>query len=582
MAGYNPYRQTNNNLLSNIPLDINNNNNNFFNNTLSRLSKFGRNYSETVIKNSRATNYNEDLTQLNDINGTVYSMFSRKVQALVTEKQKIAALSQDYISKINIFKEYAKKGEILDYVTKLTNDIIIYSKDKKFCELEDLPDTYSKIIKDKSKIIFENIYNRGGFNDGTLAWDICHDWLVEGFLCREIIYDSKGKNILAFQRLDPATIVPIIDPESGYKLWIQHFDDDQNRVVLLDSSIIYISYSGSSNYMETSYIEPLIKPYNELKSVERTRLLFNLINATMHKEFVIPTEGLSQSNAEQEMATLIADYKDHVMFDNTTGEIYIDGSKELPYSKEYWFPNSGEGRPEMSIIDPGGHDLNENTTLIWFKNNLKNASKFPLTRLDNTIGGGNIYSNGNEISHDDYNFTQYIDRLRSLFKDIILKPVIIQLILDFPELENNINIYNDINIEYFGHSELIKAKELSNMQAKSAIVTELQNGFKREDDKPYFHHDYLAKYVYELTDEQIALNNEYWKNSSSSVGGEAGDMSGGGDDMSGGGDMGGGDDMGAIDDMGGGDDMGATDDMSGGEDMGGGDDMGATDDMAPE
>jgi hypothetical protein len=59
------------------------------------------------------------------------------------------------------------------------------------------------------------------FDDGTSAWDLARDWLVEGYICREIVYDKKGKNIIGFQKLDPLKVIPIIDEQTGLKLWIQ-------------------------------------------------------------------------------------------------------------------------------------------------------------------------------------------------------------------------------------------------------------------------------------------------------------------------------------------------------------------------
>ena len=513
-GGYNPYRQNTsvgNSLLDNL---AGNENRSFFNSRIAKLSLFGRNYQEAAIKNAKGIHANEDITSISDSNGYSYTMFSRKVHAIMQERQTIAALSGDYLAKIPILREYAAKVEIRDFVTKMANEIIVYGKEKKFCEITDLPETYPPQIRKKIKDIFENIYTISGFADGSLAWDICRDWLVEGFLCREIIYDKKGKNIAGFQKIDPMSILPIIDPESGLKLWIQYPYDEQNRRVMLDAEIIYISYSGSSNYMELSYVEPLIRPYNELKSIERAKLLFNLINATMHKEFVIPTQGLSPMQAEQEIATLIADYKDHIAFDDTTGQIYIDGSKDLPYSKEYWLPNPGDSKPEVNIISPEGHDLNEGTMLTWFYNALKRASKFPFTRLDTGTGGGNLFNIGGDLTHDDYNFQQYIERLRALFKDILLKPIILQLLLDFPELEKNNKLYNDIDIIFYGHSEIIKAKLLSNMQAKASIAADLVNNLKREDDKPMLHWRMIAKHIMEYSDEFMAENEQFWKNES--------------------------------------------------------------------
>lgn len=61
--------------------------------------------------------------------------------------------------------------------------------------------------------------------------------------------------------------------------------------------------------------------------VERSKMMEYNTNGVLYKKFIIPVQ---QYLAE-------ADYKDQISFDDTTGEIMIDGSKNLPYSKEYWF-----------------------------------------------------------------------------------------------------------------------------------------------------------------------------------------------------------------------------------------------------
>jgi hypothetical protein len=160
--GYNPYRTQNSDNVLN-QLDISNN---FFTNRLSKLSNFGRNYYD-VLKNSKATHANEDLT-IND-NTNQYSLFSRKINAILNEKTSIAALNANYLIKIPILREYAMKDQIQELVSKLTNEIIVYKDDKKFCEIKDLSSEYSQIVKKKIKDIFEDLYNKSGFNDGALA-----------------------------------------------------------------------------------------------------------------------------------------------------------------------------------------------------------------------------------------------------------------------------------------------------------------------------------------------------------------------------------------------------------------------------
>lgn len=513
MNTYNPYQNQNNSqailgeIVSNNPIDQG-----FLSRRLSKLSLFGRNYDRAVLQNSKGIHKYEDKDAKFSGIDYKYSLLSRKSVAMMQERQNIASLNSDYYYKLPILQEYATKGEIRDVVTKLANEVVVYNKNKKFCEVTDLPSTYSALVKKRSKEIFELIYTQLGFTDRTHGWDLFRDFLVEGYICKEIIYDNRKKNVIGFQSLDPKTIVPYNDPKTGIQYWIQNATDRQDNVrVFQDAEIIYISYSGSSNYMETSYIEPLIKPYNELKNIERAKLQFNLINATMHKKVVIPTHGMSPAQAEQELLTLISDYKDNVQFDDTTGITYIDGSKDLPWSKEVWLTNDGESEPTYEIVNPEGANLNEDTTLIWFRNNFKLATKFPLTRFDATSGGGNIYSYGAEVSYDEYNFNKFIARLRALYKEIVLKPLSTQLLLEFPELEDNEFFLNDLDITFYGHSEIEKAKELANWQAKASIANDLMNNFKKNDDTPVFHWKLVAKHVMELSDELMQENDKFWQ-----------------------------------------------------------------------
>jgi hypothetical protein len=146
---------------------------------------------------------------------------------------------------------------------------------------------------------------------------------------------------------------------------------------------------------------------------------------------------------------------------------------------------------------------------------------------------------GQDLTYDDYNFDQYIQRLRTLFKEIILKPVILQLQLDFPELDRVVSLYNDIDIIYNGHSELIKAKQLSNLEAKANIAVNLTNNLKRSEDKPLLHWMFIAKQIMDFSDEDMKLNDYYWKTYGDSTPGE-----GGGEAAGGGGEAAGGEDFG--------------------------------------
>ncbi len=197
-------------------------------------------------------------------------------------------------------------------------------------------------------------------------------------------------------------------------VWIQNPDVPQLRRVLLDANIIYISYSNNLDYDETSYVEGLIKPYNQLKLLEFTKLMYNLNQASIYKKFVIPVNGLTRQQAEQQIAQLMSEYHEDIEWDDRTGIPYINGSTKIPHSKDYWFPTSELGQPEMTIEQPQQAELNEDVTLQWFYKGLKRASKLPSARLDEDQGGGSFYDDTASITMDEIRFKNFITRLRTI------------------------------------------------------------------------------------------------------------------------------------------------------------------------
>jgi len=58
-----------------------------------------------------------------------------------------------------------------------------------------------------------------------------------------------------------------------------------------------------------------------------------------HKKFVIAVGNSSKEKAEEQIGKLIASYKEDVEWDDSIGELKINGEKNLPYNKTIWFPS---------------------------------------------------------------------------------------------------------------------------------------------------------------------------------------------------------------------------------------------------
>lgn len=538
MASYNPQNNPQNQVSVSGAVQ----NRGVFSRILRELSSWGMNYDDMIVKNSYAVSINEDPYAQKGYG--MYDFFSQKAIASVMAKKSIPYLDRAYPDKRRILREYSIKDEIRDFVTTLADEVVIYGDDKKFCKPRSLPDEYSQEIKNKYSEVFEKVYSKFGFNDGMTAWYFIKGFLIDGYLAFEMVYDDKFKNIIHYNQLDPVTLVPGYEPTTGKHIWIQYPEDPQLRRILLDSQIIFMSYSTQREYSETSYVEGLIRPYNQLKIMEQTRLMFNMLNAMIYQKFTIPINGLSRQRAEEQIAQLIADYSEEVEWDDSMGTVTINGSKHLPYNKQLWFPEGESGTPQFELVSPEGHNLNESDMLTWFFNALKRASRIPFSRFDKDNGGGNIFSDASEMTRDEVKFSNFINRLRMAFKEIIIKPIKLQMLIEFPELIKDEIFQNAVGIEFNSNDLFEEWKRLNNLQKRSEIVASMLSSIQTADGQPYFHVEYLVDTILKLTEEEKQTNARYkLKGGAGAVGtpgGEAGGGEAGGAPEMGGPEMGGG------------------------------------------
>ena len=476
-----------------------------FSRILRNLSSYGMNYDDMIIRNQVGIGINEDPYAAKG--NSMYDFFSQRAVASVLNRKSIPYLDKSYPDKRRILREYSIKDEIRDFVGAIADESIVYNDTKDFCSPAPLSTDYSQEIKDRYQEYFEKVYNRYGFSDSVSAYNMMRDFLIDGYIAIEMVWDDKKKNIIAFNRLRPESIVPAYEPNVGH-LWIQFPEDPQLRRIFLDSQIVFISYSTQNDFAETSYVEGLIKPYNQLKILEQTRIMFNIMNATIYQKFTIPIKGMSRQKAEEQIGQLIQDYSEEIEFDDTLGTISMNGSKHIPYNKQVWFPEGDAGTPNMELVGPTGHDLNEQTMLTWFHKALKRASKIPVTRFEAESGGGAFIADQAGMTNDEVKFHNFIGRIRANFKEIIVKPIKLQLLVEFPELKDDEVLMNEVDIDFNSNQIFEEWKKINNLAKRAEAIgtlTGIMNG-----EKPYFHIEWIMDHVFKLTPEEKSENQKYW------------------------------------------------------------------------
>ncbi len=218
-------------------------------------------------------------------------------------------------------------------------------------------------------------------------------------------------------------------------------------------------------------------------------------------------------------------------------------------------------------------------------------SKVPESRFSSSAegggggDGGNWTSGSDGIAREEMRFSYFINRIRSIYKDILLKPTWYQFVLKHPEFKQDMQLKGAIGLLFVEENLFTVAKERDIANAGANLVTTLQglthpsvgpDGSPTEI--PYFDPKFLVEKYMQMSDIDIKLNEKYTKQrlvemqkltaayarlDANTPGNKSGGEDGGGD--FGGGDFGGGDFGGGNDlDFGGGDDL----------DLGGGDEGG--------
>lgn len=487
----------------------------FFSKILRRMSNYNMNIDDMVVRNTRAIPKGATLS--NNSVDNFYDLVAINALSKTLQEKSISYFDKSYQEKSKILKEYARKDEIRDYIATIADETIMYDETDDFAEPVDLPSTYNDEIRKKYHDNFKKIFRLFGFKNGKVAWDLIRTLLTDGYIAYEIVYDDKDKNIVNFISLDPSTLMPTIDPISREPIWVQNADDPANRRLLLDSNIIYISYSSGVEFTEVSYVEGLIRPYNQLKLLEQTRIIFNLMNAQINKVTTIPTVGMSRQAAEQQIARMIMDIKDEVTFDASSGLPIMNGLPHIQYNKDIFLSEGESGKPTVELLKFEGHNLNENDMLTWFYNALKRASKIPFNRFDKTNGGGSIFGEAHDISRDEMAFHFFIQRLRNIFKEVLIKPWRNQMCLDFPEMLEDDLFMDSVNFRFNGVNQYHETKRMVNITKSMELVNSLKSlTIKKKNPQtgemeeiPYFSTEFLLRKYAKFNDEDLKENERY-------------------------------------------------------------------------
>ena len=488
--------------------------------TISGLGSFGMEYKDMVIQDSMAigaseANMRERFGFTDSDEDFIYSIAAQDT----TNRKYIAYFDKDYPVKRDFLKTFSLNAEIEYILDTICDEGIVYDEKNFFCHPAMMNMDLKEEVSDSLRKNFRKLYVLHNFTNGITAWQYFRQLLVEGFLAFEIIYSSDGKDIVGFKELDPISLTPAVEKKpdgTRETIWWQYYGETTRQRKLLDAQVIYISYAKSNTVSRVSYSERLIRSYNLLKIMEHSRIIWNVMNAQYRIKMTVPIGSKAPQKAKETLGELMSVYKEDIKLDTSSGELAINGRPDLQFYKNYLFPQQGGESVKIETLNAQGPNLNIMDSVVYFYNKLRQDSKIPYNRFSSRFGVGsnNVFKSGADgAERDEVRFAKFITRLRSIFQEIIVKPLWIQMCLDYPDLKNDSEFRSQIGVKFESDNLFGESREIEQLIKKIDFISGLGEIKETVNDEEvqYFDQDFMIERWLDLSYEDIQSNKLYVK-----------------------------------------------------------------------
>lgn len=495
---------------------------------LRTLSSFGMNYKDDVIKNVRSVDLTTPMQNLqtNPVTGQIGSLNDESVQVLFARmsatdpslsKGYFQLKESDYPKKKEQLRRFALQDEIEEILDIVCDESIVFDGEGKFANIKLNYKADQEILNEFSEE-YNKMYTYFGFYDTVQATNYFRKWLIDGFLAFEIVYNQDQTEIIGFVELDPTILTEGIDPATNEKIWFVNQTTNasgyttQDRI-LYDSQIIFISYSRADAVSRISYVERLIRSFNILRTMEATRIIWAVTNASYKTQYIIPVGSVQSPRGRQTLAQAMNNYKEVVDFDWDSGEIKTNGRPMLQFYKDIFMASEGGETPQIQNIGNDGPEISDTETLKYFRDKLRQASKIPYSRFEKENGEGMYTLSADGIAREEIRFSKFISRLRAIFSEILIKPTYLQMCLKHKSIMSDLNFKTNLTLEYNKDSIFEENKEIELLQKQSDFISSIMGSITVPDadgnDTPYFDMDFMVREFLGMTEEKLQINQRF-------------------------------------------------------------------------
>ena len=425
---------------------------------------------------------------------------------------------------IQKYREMAMTQEVDLAITDVINEAVLHETGKASVNLSLEKSDQSDAIKKKISDEFKNIVKLLDFN--KTGYDTFRKWYIDGKLYHHIVIDKTKpkegiKHLISVDALDIKKVREIKkekDTVTGVE-FVKEIEEyfiykpDQatgqftpggrqhNEEVKVQTDAISYVHSGmidAEKQVVIGYLYKSIKPYNQLRMIEDSLVIYRLARAPERRIFYIDVGNLPKLKAEQYLRSVMDKYKQKVVYNAQTGEVE-DQKKQMSMLEDFWLPRREGGRGTEINTLPSGQNLGEIEDIEYFRKKLYQSLNIPISRIEGTDSTAFNLGRSTEINRDEVKFSKFISRLRQRFSSLFTDLLRVQLLLKGIIKEDDwYEIKDAIDYIWTRDSHFAELKQNEILRERLEVLSSLDEYIGK-----YYSNEWVRKNVLRQSEDEI-------------------------------------------------------------------------------
>lgn len=341
----------------------------------------------------------------------------------------------------------------------------------------------------------------------------------------KVVQKGKASNgIVNLKKLPTETMDYFINPRSGRVEWyyqalsadvkppktFEEAEKEDKVIVFLPEQIAHIDYGiyqGSKKVVQ-GYLEKAKQPFNQLKLLETSVVIYRIVKAPERLVFSIDTGAMPRDKSLKFVEKIKKNLTQRVEFDTKSGTMR-NQTDVMSMMDNYFLPQSSDGRGS-SVDSIGGNPSGfaELDDLYYFARKLYVALKYPISRViqaEERRQGETLFMGGNssEITIDEIRWAKFLERHQQKFCQLFTDVFLLHLEFKGLKAEYEVDI-NKLNVT------MTPPNDYKQQMAQMLLETQMNN-YTNLSNNPEFSKTFLMKTFLKWDEDMIKENAEGFK-----------------------------------------------------------------------